>query len=101
MWVSLHPPYGSGKVWEEVDLPSPAGVRDLLEQLRGTHPELKRYFRDSAEETFHHLLLIRGDHVLTEEDTIQEKDRIVVMMPLTGGKAKSIVQARTTARFPL
>jgi sulfur carrier protein ThiS len=85
MWVKLHRPFGDGKKWEEIELPSPAGVNDLLAKLRKTHPRLKRYFRDSEEETFHHLILIRGDYVLKAEDEIEEEDRIVVMMPLTGG----------------
>jgi hypothetical protein len=85
MWVKLHRPYGDGKEWEEIDLPSPARVNDLLTALIRTHPRLKEYFRDTVEETFHQLILIRGDYVLRAEDEIGEEDRIVVAMPLTGG----------------
>jgi sulfur carrier protein ThiS len=85
MWVKLHRPFGDGKKWEEIELSFPAGVKDLLAKLRKTHPGLKRYFRDSEEETFHHLILIRGDYVLKAEDEIGEEDRIAVMMPITGG----------------
>jgi len=85
MWVKRHRPYGDGKKWEELELPSPAGVKDLLAELLKTHPGLKRYYRDSVEETFHQLILIRGDYVLKAEDVIGEEDRIVVTMPLTGG----------------
>jgi len=85
MRIKLHRPFGDGKRWEQVDLPRSASVKDLLDQLKKNHPELKQYIRDSEEETFHHLVLIRGDHVLNEDDRIEPDDRIVVMMPLTGG----------------
>ena len=39
----------------------------------------------SEEETFHQFILIRGDHVINPEDRIMPEDRMVVMMPLTGG----------------
>jgi hypothetical protein len=85
MWVKLQRPYGDGKKWEEIELPSPAGVKDLLAELIKTHPRLKQYLRDSVEETFYQLILIREDYVLRAEDEIGEEDRIVVTMPLTGG----------------
>ena len=85
MWVKLHRPFGDGKNWEEIQLPSPAGVKDLLAELLRTHPRLKQYLRDSVEETFYQLILIREDYVLRAEDEIGVEDRIVVTMPLTGG----------------
>jgi sulfur carrier protein ThiS len=85
MWLRLHPPFGEGKEWEEIDLPAPASVKDLLDRLKITHPKLKPYIRESEGETFHHFILIRGDHILNADDLIQPTDRIVIMMPLTGG----------------
>jgi hypothetical protein len=85
MWVRLLPPFGDGKTWHEINLPSGAGVKDLIDQLAKANPELCPYLRQTAEETFHQFILLRGDYVLKVEDTIEPDDRIVLLMPLTGG----------------
>lgn len=85
MWLKLHPPFGEGKEWEKIDLPSPTNMEKFLDRLRLIHPEMEPYFRKTVEETIHHFILIRGDYVLNVKDPIYPGDSIVVMMPLTGG----------------
>ena len=85
MWLRLHPPFGDGKTWESIDIATPTSVKQFLKLIKKHHPELDTYFRASEEETFHQFILIRGDHVINPEDRIMPEDRMVVMMPLTGG----------------
>lgn len=85
MWIRLHPPFGDGKTWEEIELQSPFSVDELVRRLVATHPQLRPYLRNTLEETFHQFILIRRDHVLRVDDKIEPDDRIVIMMPLAGG----------------
>ena len=85
MWVRLLPPFGDGKTWQELSLPKGAGVKDLVDHLAEANPNLRPYLRATVEETFHQFILLKGDHVLRAEDRIEAEDRIVVVMPLTGG----------------
>lgn len=85
MWIRLHPPFGDGKTWEEIDFQGPVSVDELVRRLVATHSQLRPYLRNTSEETFHQFILIRGDHVLRGDDEIEPEDRIVVMMPLAGG----------------
>ena len=85
MWIRLYPPFGDGKTWEEIEFQEPVSVGELVKRIVATHSQLRPYLRSTPEETFHHFILIRGDHVLTADDKIEPEDRIVVMMPLAGG----------------
>jgi hypothetical protein len=85
MWVRLLPPFGDGKTWHEIFLPEGAGVKELIDGLVEANSCLKPYLRSTIEETFHQLILLRQDHVLSADDPLDPKDRIVVVMPLTGG----------------
>jgi len=90
MWIRLHPPFGgrktsNAKIWDELNLSESVGVEEFLKHLVQRFPELNRHVRSSGEETFHHLLLLRGGEVLNETDQIRPDDRIEIMMPLTGG----------------
>ena len=86
MWVRLLPPFGDGKTWREIDLPPATSVSTLVQRLSEMYRELHPYLRDSVDETFHHFLLARDDYVLQADDTVEPDDRIVVVMPLTGGR---------------
>ncbi|MFB3819201.1 MAG: hypothetical protein ACE147_16190 [Candidatus Methylomirabilales bacterium] len=85
MWVRLLPPFGDGKSWREIDLPARASVAMLIQRLAQLHAELHPYLRETPDETFHHFILARGDYVLRADDVVEPEDRIVVVMPLTGG----------------
>ena len=85
MWIRLLPPFGDGRTWQELNLPEGAGVKELIEQLAAANPHLQPYLRSSVEETFHQFILLREDHVLAADDRIAPDDRIVLVMPLTGG----------------
>jgi len=79
------PPFGDGKTWQEVHLPPHAGVKELIDRLVIANPHLSPYLRHTVEETLHHLIFLRGDYVLKVDDPIGPEDRIVMVMPLTGG----------------
>ncbi|MEW6262189.1 MAG: MoaD/ThiS family protein [Thermodesulfobacteriota bacterium] len=85
MWVRLHASFGDGRTWDEIDLPSPASVPELLAILKQRYLRLEALIKPTPEETFHRFLLIRDDHVLSDRDHIAPDDRIVIMLPLTGG----------------
>ena len=85
MWVRLLPPFGDGKMWQELSLPKEAGVKELIDRVVEANLHLRPYLRSTVEETFHQFILLREDHVLTADDYIEPEDRIVVVMPLTGG----------------
>lgn len=85
MRVRLLPPFGDGKTWQEISLPREATVRDLVDRIASANRQLYPYLRSTVEETFHHFILIRGDHVLVPGDTLDPDDSIVLVMPLTGG----------------
>jgi hypothetical protein len=85
MWVRLLPPFGDGKTWQEFDLPAEAGVQDLIQAILKDHPHLRSYLRPTLKETFHQFIFLRGDYVLEPGDRIGRYDRIVMVMPLTGG----------------
>jgi hypothetical protein len=84
------PPFGRQQVgeppmWDEIGLPPGSRVPQLLDELHRRYPELRSHIRDTPEETFHQFLLIRQGYVLKEDDEVFPDDRLVVMMPLTGG----------------
>jgi hypothetical protein len=85
MWVRLLPPFGDGKTWQEFHLPAGAGVRELIPLLAAANPDLQAYLRPTVEETFHQFILLRNDHVLQAGEPLSPEDRIVMVMPLTGG----------------
>jgi hypothetical protein len=90
MWICLHPPFGgrktsNGKIWDELPISEPMGVEEFLEHLVERFPQLRRYIRQSGEETFYHMLLFRTGEVLNETARIQPDDRVEIMMPITGG----------------
>jgi len=85
MWIRLLPPFGDGKTWQEIALPPKATIKELMDRLVEIHPDLHPYLRATVEETFHQFILLRDDHVLTANDLIEPDDRIVMVMPLTGG----------------
>jgi hypothetical protein len=85
MWVRLLPPFGNGKTWQEFDLPPEAGVQDLVQVILKNNPYLQIYLRPTLEETFHQFIFLRDDYVLEASDRIGPEDRIVMVMPLTGG----------------
>jgi len=85
VWVRLLPPFGDGKTWHGIDLPAESGVQQLIERLREIQPQIGPYLRHNLEETFHQFILFRDDHVLSGSDFLEQDDRIVIVMPLTGG----------------
>lgn len=84
MQVRLMPPFGDN-TWMEIEITSVISVPDFLARLTDVAPRICNYLRDTAEETFHHLILLRGDYVMKSNDTVSPSDRITVVMPLTGG----------------
>jgi hypothetical protein len=60
-------------------------VRELVNTLPDQQPALLPYRRATVEETFHQFILLRGDHVLLPDEPLAPDDRIVLVMPLTGG----------------
>ncbi|MEW5721746.1 MAG: hypothetical protein AB1896_01475 [Thermodesulfobacteriota bacterium] len=85
MWVRLHAPFGDGRTWDRINLPPSARTLELLAVLKKRCPALEPLIQPTPEETFHHFLLLRDDYVLGAQDQIAPDDRIVVVMPLTGG----------------
>jgi sulfur carrier protein ThiS len=83
--IRLLPPFGDGKTWHEVHVPDGSRVRDLLNILPDKQPVLLPYRRATPEETLHQFILLREDHVLSPDETLEPEDRIVLVMPLTGG----------------
>jgi len=85
MWVRLLPPFGDGKTWQEIALGANSGVPELVSEIVRSNPQLASFLRPSLEETFHQFILMKEDRVLTPGDSVGPDDRIVVVMPLTGG----------------
>jgi hypothetical protein len=84
MQVRLMPPFGDN-TWKEIRIDSEMSVPDFLARIADIAPRMGTYLRDTTDETFHHLILLRGDYVLESNDTISPSDRITVVMPMTGG----------------
>ncbi|MBT4088764.1 MAG: MoaD/ThiS family protein [Deltaproteobacteria bacterium] len=90
MEYRLHAPFARKKTrdrlsWEVIKESAEMSVAVSLEHLVVQHLEMADYVRQSVEETFHHLLLFRADHVLGADEKILPQDRIEIIMPLTGG----------------
>ena len=84
MHVRLMPPFGDN-TWTEIHIGSEISVEELLSLIGNIAPCMRTYLRETTDETFHHLLLLRDDYVLETGDTVSPADRITVVMPLTGG----------------
>ena len=84
MKVRLKPPFGDS-TWIEIRIDSKMSVPDFLARIADIAPRMGTYLRDTTDETFHHLILLRGDTILESNDTISPSDRITVVMPMTGG----------------
>lgn len=85
MWVRLLPPLGDGKTWQEIPFAGMSGIKEVVAEIVRRNPQLRPYLRSCLEETFHQFILMKADHVLTSADAVGPEDRIVVVMPLTGG----------------
>ena len=85
MWIKLHPPFGEGIKWEEINLPDNTKVESLLGLLVNLHPEMQPYMRFPEEDTMYHFILVREDRILSITDQIHPEDRIKIMLPITGG----------------
>jgi len=58
----------------ELDIPGPKRVKDLLQEL-ALLPES--------------VLVVRGDDLVTEDDTLRDNDRVEIRPVMSGGQGKS------------
>jgi hypothetical protein len=84
MQVRLMPPFGDNS-WKEIQINTEISVADFLALIADLAPRLRLFLRENVEETFYHLVLLRGDTILKSDDTISITDRLTVVMPMTGG----------------
>jgi len=62
----------------ELDIPGPKRVKDLLKEL-ALLPES--------------VLVVRGDDLVTEDDTLRDNDRVEIRPVMSGGRGKAAVLA--------
>lgn len=76
----------SGKKEMQIDLRSPATVKELLKILAEKVPSFQGYLKKEGDEiTNFFVVLVRGDEILKLKDIVYEKDVIKIFPPVSGG----------------
>ena len=76
----------SGKDEIDLDLKRPVKVKEVLGMVEREVPSFQRFLRKEKDEVLNFfVVLVRGDEILKLNDTVQDKDVIKVLPPISGG----------------
>jgi molybdopterin converting factor small subunit len=63
-----------------------AKVKEVLGMIEREVPSFKRFIRKEKDEVLNFfVVLVRGDEILKLNDTVQDKDIVKVLPPISGG----------------
>jgi len=76
----------SGREEIDLDLKGPLKVKEVLGMIEKEVPSFQRFLRKEKDEVLNFfVVLVRGDEILKLNDTVQDKDVIKVLPPISGG----------------
>jgi molybdopterin converting factor small subunit len=76
----------SGRDEIDLDLKRPVKVKEVLGMIEREVPSFQRFLRKEKDEVLNFfVVLVRGDEILKLNDTVQDKDVIKVLPPISGG----------------
>ena len=76
----------SGRDEIDLDLKGPVKVKEALGMIEKKVPSFQRFLRKEKDEVLNFfVVLVRGDEILKLNDTVQDKDIVKVLPPISGG----------------
>ena len=76
----------SGRDEIDLDLKRPVKVKEVLGMIEREVPSFQRFLRKEKDEVLNFfVVLVRGGEILKLNDTVQDKDVIKVLPPISGG----------------
>ncbi len=76
----------SGRDEIDLDLKRPVKVKEVLGMIEREVPSFQRFLRKEKDEVLNFfVVLVRGDEILKLNDTVEDKDIVKVLPPISGG----------------
>jgi molybdopterin converting factor small subunit len=76
----------SGRDEIDLDLKGSMKVKEVLGMIEKEVPSFQRFLRKEKDEVLNFfVVLVRGDEILKLNDTVQDKDIVKVLPPISGG----------------
>jgi molybdopterin converting factor small subunit len=76
----------SGRDEIDLDLKRPVKVKEVLGMIERDVPSFQRFLRKEKDEVLNFfVVLVRGDEILKLNDTVEDKDIVKVLPPISGG----------------
>jgi molybdopterin converting factor small subunit len=70
----------------DFDLKEPVKVKEVLGMIEKKVPTFQRFLRKEKDEVLNYfVVLVRGDEILKLNDTVQDRDTVKVLPPISGG----------------
>jgi molybdopterin converting factor small subunit len=76
----------SGRDEIDLDLKGPVKVKEVLGMIEKEVPSFRRFLRKEKDEVLNFfVVLVRGDEILKLNDTVQNRDTVKILPPISGG----------------
>jgi molybdopterin converting factor small subunit len=76
----------SGRDEIDLDLKGSVKVKEVLRMIEKEVPSFQRFLQKEKDEVLNFfVVLVRGDEILKLNDTVQDKDIVKVLPPISGG----------------
>jgi len=76
----------SGRDEIDLDLEKPVKVKEILGMIEKKVPPFQKFLRKDEDEVLNFfVVLVRGDEILKLDDTVQNRDTVKVLPPISGG----------------
>jgi len=76
----------SGRDEIDLDLKRPVKVKEVLGMIEREVPSFQRFLRKEKDEVLNFfVVLVRGDEILKLNDTVEDKDIVKILPPISGG----------------
>jgi molybdopterin converting factor small subunit len=76
----------SGRDEIDLDLKGSVKVKEVLRMIEKEVPSFQRFLQKEKDEVLNFfVILVRGDEILKLNDTVQDKDIVKVLPPISGG----------------
>ncbi len=76
----------SGRDEIDLDLKGSVKVKEILRMIEKEVPSFQRFLQKEKDEVLNFfVVLVRGDEILKLNDTVQDKDIVKVLPPISGG----------------
>jgi len=76
----------SGRDEIDLDLKRSVKVKEVLRMIEKEVPSFQRFLQKEKDEVLNFfVVLVRGDEILKLNDTVQDKDIVKVLPPISGG----------------